>query len=39
MTAHDPKFDTLPTDLYIDGSFRPGAGGTRFDVLTQPRKR
>jgi len=33
MTAHDPKFDTLPTALYIDGSFRPGAGGTRFDVL------
>ncbi|MCA1774245.1 MAG: NAD-dependent succinate-semialdehyde dehydrogenase [Loktanella sp.] len=33
MTAHDPKFDTLPTDLYIDGSFRPGAEGTRFDVL------
>ena len=33
MTDHDPKFDPLPTDLYIDGAFRPGADGTRFDVL------
>ena len=33
MTAHDPKFETLPTDLYIDGAFRPGSGGERFDVL------
>ena len=33
MTAHDPKIAPLPTDLYIDGQFRPGAEGTRFDVL------
>ena len=33
MTAHDPKFETLPTDLYIGGEFRPGAEGERFDVL------
>jgi NAD-dependent aldehyde dehydrogenases len=33
MTAHDPKFDTLPTDLYINGQFRPGTEGARFDVL------
>lgn len=33
MTAHDPKFKTLPTDLYINGEFRPGAERTRFDVL------
>ncbi|MDU8944143.1 NAD-dependent succinate-semialdehyde dehydrogenase [Ovoidimarina sediminis] len=33
MTAHEPKFDTLPADLYIGGSFRPSADGTRFDVI------
>ncbi len=33
MTAHDPKFDTLPTDLYIGGAWVPGAASDRFDVL------
>ena len=33
MTAHDPKFESLPTDLYIGGASRPGTAGNRFDVL------
>ena len=33
MKAHDARFENLPTDLYIDGKFRPGSEGTRFDVL------
>ena len=33
MTKLDATFETLPTDLYIDGGWRPGADGARFDVI------
>ncbi len=33
MTAPILNFDALPSDLYIDGAFRPGAEGARFDVI------
>ena len=33
MTATPFSADTPPADLYIDGAFRAGAAGARFDVL------
>ncbi|RDC74005.1 NAD-dependent succinate-semialdehyde dehydrogenase [Rhodovulum sp. 12E13] len=33
MTKLDATFETLPTDLYIDGGWRPGSEGARFDVI------
>ena len=33
MTRLDQTFATLPSDLFIDGGWRPGADGARFDVL------
>ncbi len=33
MTKLDRIFETLPTDLYIDGGWRPGSEGARFDVI------
>jgi len=33
MTKLDQTFETLPADLYIDGAWRPGAEGARFDVI------
>lgn len=33
MTATPFSADTPPADLYIDGAFRTGAAGARFDVL------
>ncbi|RBI87469.1 NAD-dependent succinate-semialdehyde dehydrogenase [Rhodosalinus halophilus] len=33
MTKLDRIFETLPTDLYIGGDWRPGAEGARFDVI------
>ena len=33
MTKLDATFETLPTDLFIDGAWRPGSEGARFDVI------
>jgi len=33
MTKLDATFETLPTDLYIDGGWRTGSDGARFDVI------
>ncbi len=33
MTRLDQTFQTLPSDLYIGGTWRPGSDGARFDVL------
>ena len=33
MTKLDRTFETLPTDLYIDGGWRAGSEGARFDVI------
>jgi succinate-semialdehyde dehydrogenase/glutarate-semialdehyde dehydrogenase len=33
MTKLDATFEALPTDLYIDGGWRAGSDGARFDVI------
>jgi succinate-semialdehyde dehydrogenase/glutarate-semialdehyde dehydrogenase len=33
MTKLDRTFETLPSDLYIDGGWRAGSEGARFDVI------